>query len=267
MTLLELLIAISIMVIVVGTLGSLAKGVQEGYQYSEGHAAATQHARVALDRIVRTVSEAVASEQFPGVLVVTEEAGQWWFPDTLVVWRPDGEPVDPDGLPRYGELVVFCPYPAEPNRLVEITVPGDMRPVPPPEDAGQWAAAIEAIKAGADVEAVDNSGSQSTVTLTELMRVCPVAEGSLSQRRGAVRFQRRLRPSQGQWTAYREGGLDWGELAWVQGTYGPGTGLRQVWLRIELQLIPSEEAAGNHRADGRPVPFFGSAALHYEMHR
>jgi len=257
MTLLELLIAISIMAMVVGTLGALARGVQEGYTYTEGHGTATQHARVVLERISATVREATTSPEFPGVLVVSEEDGGWEFPDTLVIWHPDGPPADPAGLPRYNELVMYCPGPALPNRLVEMTVPGDTRTVPPPESTSQWETEIEAIKSGS---------RRRTVMLTDLLRTGRVEEGALGSLRGAARFAVRLRPSQEEWQAFKDGEIDFDDLAWVQGIYGSQTGLRQVWVRAELQLMPGDQAAADS-ASATPVPVLGSAALYYEMER
>lgn len=258
MTLAELLIAVSLMVIVVGTLAALAKGIQQGFEYTEGHGLATQHARVVLDRIASKVREATANEQFPGVIVVAESVGSWRFPDTLVVWHPDGDPADPDGLPRYNELVIYCPNWSRPNQLVEITAPGDTRTVPPVTDRAQWATEIEAIK---------RSDSSRVVTLTGLMRTGLAPESATTSWRGAVRFETRLRPSESEWDEYKAGNLDWAALAWVQGICGSQTGLRQVWLRTELQLMPGETAAAGQSAGGQAVPFLGSAALYYEMHK
>jgi len=258
LTLLELLIAISILAMVVGSLGALARGVQQGFEYTEGHGMATQHARVALDRIARTAGEATASEHFPGFIVVADEVGGWRFPDTLVVWRPNGAAADPDGLPRYNELVIYFPDRWSPNRLVETTVPWDWRTVPPVENEAQWRAEIAAIK---------HNPHAPRVTLTELLRRCPVPEDPGAPWRGAARFETRLRPSKGEWDQYRDGSLSWDDLAWVQGIYGAETGLRQAWLRIELQLIPGEEWVAIDPAAQRAIPFFGSAALYYEMHR
>ena len=264
MTLLELLIAMSIMVMVVGTLGALSKGVQEGYRYTEGHGLATQHARVVLDRIGRTVREATANDKFPGAIVVATQVSSWRFPDTLAVWHPDGDPAEPDGLPRYNELVIFCPHPNEPGRLVEIVGTQD---VPLSADEGNWAAQIDAIK---------SAGSDQAVTLTELVRTDWVTDAAaLPKWRGAVRFERRLRPSAEDWAACQavltsseatkeEKEAAWSSVPWVQGIYGSQTGLRQVWLRTELQLTAGETA---NAAGGQYVPFFGSAALYYEMHK
>jgi len=99
--------------------GGLARTAQQSFEYAEGYGTATQHARVALDRIARNVAEATANERFPGCLVVSETVGTYEYPDTLVVWHPSAAPVDPTGLPRYKELIVYCPDPNTPGRLVE----------------------------------------------------------------------------------------------------------------------------------------------------
>ncbi len=101
------------------------------------------------------------------------------------------------------------------------------------------------------------------MTLTELVRVCPVADAADAERRGAVRFESRLRPSDEAWN---DSGIAWEALPWVQGTFGPQAGLRQAWLRIELQLMPGAIAAASDRSR-QPVPFFVSAAIYYPMHR
>jgi prepilin-type N-terminal cleavage/methylation domain-containing protein len=258
MTLLELLIAMSIMVIVAGMLGALAKGVEEGFRYAEGHRLATQHARVVLDRIAAKIREAAANEQFPGVIVLPEIVGSYRFPDTLVVWHPGGAPADPDGLPRFNELVIYCPDRSEPNRLVEITAPSDARTVPPVENQAQWAAEIAAIK---------TSGASRVVTLTRLMRTASTDGSSSTSMRGAVRFETRLRPSAAEWNAYKSGSRPWEQLAWVQGIYGSRTGLRQVWLRTELQLMPDDRAVAGETAGSQPAAFLGSAALYYRMRK
>ena len=257
MTLLELLLAMTITAMVIGTLGVLANGVQLSFQYAEGHGLATQHARVVLDRITQSVREATANEQFPGAIVLADEEGSWRFPETLVVWHPAGVAADPEGLPRFNELIVYCPDPAAPNRLVEITAPGDARAVPPVDDEPGWITAIEAIKA---------SSSSDVSTLTELVRTCLVTGDDEDSRRGAVRFETRLRPSAAEWADYDHaaGTLDWQDLSWPQGIYGSQTGLRQTWVRVELQLVTG--APGNSTG-GTAIPFFGSAALYHEMHR
>jgi len=258
MTLLELLIAISIMTMIVAGLGVMAHGIQQAYEYTEGYGTATQHARVALDRITKTVSEALANEQFPGFIVVAETEGAWRFPETLVVWHPTGSAADPAGLPRFNELVIYCPDANSPNKLDEITVPSDTRTVPPVSNQTQWATEVQAIK--------KNSSAQ-IVALTTLLRTCTSSVGISPKLRGAVRFESRLHPADDQWAQYKAGTLAWNSLYWVQGMYGSQTGLRQAWLRMELQLIPGAQWVASDPRGQRAVPFFGSAAVYYQVHR
>jgi hypothetical protein len=257
LSLLELLIAISITSMVVVTLAALAKSVQVGTEYSEGHGSATHHARVVVDRITRTAREAHASRLFPGFIVLAEDVLSWNFPDTLVVWHPAGDPADPDGLPRFDELVVYCPHPKSPNRLIELTSPTDLRTVPPVADGAAWRSEIDAMK---------SSQASLRVELTDLVRTAVVGELIDTPLRAAVRFQHRLRPSEEEWVRYRSGTLGWHDLPWVQGIYGSETGLRQAWLSMELQFVPRTSVGGSP-GGSQSIPFFGSAALYYEMHR
>ena len=258
LTFVELVVAMTLMVMLVGMLETLAQGVHDAFEYNEGHGMATQHGRVVLDRITRTVGQAIANEQFPGFIVLTERVGSLQFPDTLVVWHPTGNPVDASGLPRYNELVIYCPSASNPNQLLEITVPGDTRVVPAVSNQTSWATEMAAIK---------KSKSATTVVLTDLVRSCPVADSTDAARRGAVRFQVRLRPSDAEWTQYKAGTLSWMSLQWVQDLRGSQTGLRQSWLRMEVQLMPGPGILGENTAIQQPIPFFGSAALYYEMHK
>lgn len=255
MTLAELLVAMTIMAMLVVGLAALARSVETGAEFSRGRQSATQQAGAVLDRIDRTVREAYANESFPGVIVVAEDVGAWRFPDTLVIWHPDGEPADPDGLPRYNELVIYCPHPRDPRLLAELTAPSDTRTVPPVEDEAAWASEIQALESYFRTRAM---------TLTSRLRTAEASGLTGGGLRGAVRFETRLRPSAADWQDYQDGNVAWDGLPWVQGINGPGTGLRQAWVRTELQLLAEDESGGTGPED--PIPFFGSAALYYEMH-
>jgi type II secretory pathway pseudopilin PulG len=272
LTLLELLIALSVMVMIVGTLGGLARAVQSGAEYSEAHAVATQHARVALERITRNVEEAFANERFPGILVIAEQVGPWRFPDTLVVWHPDASVLaahperlpldDSNRLPYHDELIVYCPAPDQPNYLVEIR---SSRSVPLSDNPAGWPAEIQVFKDEMSLDTGVFSGELAAsgypaVTLTPFVRACPVTDSAGAAQRAAVRFESRLRPSDEEWN---DSSLPWEELSWMQGIYGSKTGMRQAWLRIELQLLPGDTADSR----GQAIPFFGSAAVCYPMHR
>jgi len=251
------MIAMTVVAMMVGTLAALARGVQEGYVYTEGHGTATQHARVALERITATVREAATSAQFPGVLVVSSEEAGWEFPDTLVVWSPDGDPADSDGLPRVDELVIYCPNPNRPSQLVELTFPSDTSTVPAADDTSGWKAKVESLK---------SSSRRSPVLLTDLLRTAKVQDSSTTER-GSVWFSVRRRPSDDEWAQFEAGTTGWDDLAWVQGIYGSQAGLRQVSVRIEMQLMPGDRALADPDGATSPVPFFGSAALYYELTR
>lgn len=259
-----MLLAISILVLIAGSLGALAKAVQSGSEYGEAHGAASQHARVAMERMVRTISTATASEPFPGVFVVEEYVGAWRFPDTLVVWHPqNGRPRNPDGLPCFDELVLFYPDPKTPNQLLELAIPegSDTRTVPTTDEVDKqaWRDQLKAIKSDKNLR---------PVVLTDLLRTGSVSETDKSQQRGAVRFVDRVRPSKDEWDAYQRGDLVWERLSWVQGIFGAKTGLRQAWVRIELQLTPvAMSSRSSTAASGQAIPFFGSATLYYDMHR
>ena len=254
-SLLELLVAISIMVIVMGSLGAMVKAVNEGALYGETYGTATQHARVAMERIAAGVRGATTSDQFPGMIVIAENIGGWSFPDVLVVWHPEGAPVDPDGLPRVNEWRVYCPTPQSPNELLEITFPNDTRTVPPPSDTASWLAEAAAAK---------TSSSGVRTVLTDMLRTAQVNTLAAS-RRGAVRFVVRYRPSEQEMTSYKAGSAAWADLAWPQGIYSGRVGLRQAWLRMEMQLVPGSTSVGAPSSNDTAIPFLGSASRLFEV--
>ena len=83
--------------------------------------------------------------------------------------------------------------------------------------------------------------------------------------RGAARFETRLRPSDTDWANYKAGSVTWMNLPWVQGIYGSQAGLRQVWVRMELQFVPGVDWIESNSAAVQAIPFFGSAALYYNL--
>jgi hypothetical protein len=91
--------------------------------------------------------------------------------------------------------------------------------------------------------------------------------------RGAVRFEVAVTPSAEEWASYQSGALPWVDepgkqgLPWVQGIVGSRSGLRQVRLRTELQLMPGKTAVLEDPTGQQAIPFLGSAALYYEMAR
>jgi prepilin-type N-terminal cleavage/methylation domain-containing protein len=258
MTLLELMIVMTIMLMVVGALGGLTRTVQQGFEYSEGYGIATQHARVVLDRIAQNACQATANDQFPGCIVVAETVNSYRYPDTLVIWRPSGLPANPAGLPLYSELLIYCPNPNSPGQIVEMTAPSDTRTVPAVSDQSGWQSALTALK---------SASTTKIAVLSTLLRTCSTAAsgGGASTMRGAARFETRLRPSDADWASYKAGSATWMNLPWVQGIYGSQAGLRQVWVRMELQFVPGVDWIESNAAAAQAIPFFGSAALYYNL--
>jgi len=257
-SLIELLISASLMTIVVGILGVVTNAVHMAAEYGQTHGAAVQHARVAIDRIARRVRQATANADYPGAWIVADTVLSWQFPDTLVVWNPDGEAVDPDGVPRVNELVVYRPNPSQPNELWELTDPSNSSTAPAIADASAWATLINQMS---------SSSSAEVAVLTDLLNTANVPQGAGTSDRACLRFHARVLPSAAQWDQYESGSIDWEDLDWAQSIYGSQVGLRQSWISIELQLVPRASVNEHISDDLDPLAFFGSAALYYQLQR
>jgi hypothetical protein len=259
----ELLMAMSVMVLIGGVVAGLASAVYTANDYCQGVANATQHGRVALERIQQTVRTATASETFAGCAMLETVLDSYRVADTLVVWHPaDGVPANASGPPLARELFIYAPDPSDARQLVEI-IPsaGDARAMPlPSDDHAAWAIFINGLK---------SSGSSTKTVLTELLRVANVTSntgsGPVTALRGGVQFECRAAPSAASWSAYRAGTVAWNALPWPQGLYGPRTGIRQVSVDVELQLMPRQTAAGHVSAASQVMPMFGSATLYYDL--
>ena len=257
LTLIELLIAVSIIAMTAAALGSLARATQISAVYVEGHSTAAQHARVTLERMQRAVRTATASETFPGIAMFSENVSGNRYPDTLVVWKPtEGTAAaTPTLLPQFSELVVFCPNPLKPNELLEITSRNDARTVPALSNLGQWTSELWSLKTG---------NASKKVVLTDMLRTA--APPASPAPRGCARYEVVLRPSASELTSFRSGSATWNSLAWPQHWYSDTTGMRQTWVRMELQLMPHSRAGGA-AIDETAIPFFGSASTFSEIQR
>jgi hypothetical protein len=185
-----LLVAGTVLVLIGGAMSTLAYAVYASYEVCRDQSQAAQHARVSLDRIERAVSEATASESFPGCLIVNFTADGYTFPDSLAVWRPSGTAADPTGLPRVNELIVFSCTPSEPNKLLEMTWPANTSAAPAASNQFGWRALIDSFHSS--TETVKNQ-------LTDRLHVgrvdtTPLIEGLLTTRRGMIRFKRMMAP-------------------------------------------------------------------------
>lgn len=260
----EMMIATAITSIIAVTVSGLATSVQSGTDYHRKVGTATQHARVVLDRLQRTMRSAYANERFPGFLSVSTTVGSNTYPDAVVVWTPaNGTPTNTSstGLPLYKELTVFCPSASNPSTLVEITRPNDATLAPDPSSTSSWTTALNTFR---------NSNDSTVRSLTSMLRT---ASAATNQTRGCVRFEVQSRPSKAQLDAYRNLSstnrtyTNWRNVEWPQDFYTRNSGTRQAWCRIELQLMPDTNWTTIDPAGNTAIPFFGSATLYYEIPR
>ena len=146
---------------------------------------------------------------------------------------------------------------AEPGRLLELRASGDTRAAPAVGDRAAWLSELNSIQSEQRyVQAV----------LTDLVRTADASSsgGASYGKRGCVRFQTTVRPSDAEWTEYKAGSRVWEDLSWPQDLYGSTSGSRQSWCRIELQLHPVD--IDDHSV-GSAIPFFGSAAILYPLEK
>ena len=255
LTLVELLLAVTILSLIAGALGVLARTVSVSSQYCDSVSTSIQHGRVALDRISRTIESAHANENFPGAIVVSETIAGVRHPNALIAWRPQNAAVDGTGLPRFNELVVYALNPAAPNELFEFTAPTDTRTVPAVSNTATWQSEIAAFKT--------NSTTKKTL-LTDRLRVSSTA--GEPEKRGAVRFEVERRPSPTEWADYRASTLAWDAVSWPQGIYGSQAGLSQTWVRTELQMVPFASSRIVTSSESI-LPLLGSGAIYFELHQ
>ncbi|MBI3466386.1 MAG: hypothetical protein HY000_25520 [Planctomycetes bacterium] len=251
MTLPELLIAVAIMALVAGVMSGLASAVRHNYEHCSEQGLATQHARVALERIGRAVRGAYASENHPGCAIAYAGAD----PVALLVWTPAGLPANSAGPPLTREVVIFAVDPDSPNQLLEVTRPTDGSPLP-----------LDGSISYASVETLIRAPGSRAVVLTDLLRLPDNSAGAVQQR-GLARFIVEMRPTAAELTAYRQNTVAWNQLPWPQGLSGPNSGVRQVRVRIELQLAPAAPASRIDATGEQTLPFLGSAAFSYQVKR
>jgi hypothetical protein len=247
-----MMLAVAVLSMMTVALGALTQAVRVAADFTEGTSAATQHARVALHRIDAAVTASFANEAFPGAVAFADTIGLYNYPDTLVVWRPAGDPAAPAGLPQFNEIVVFCPNPSAPNELLEITSPADTRQVPPITDLATWSSELATLKTGP---------TSQKILLTDLVHSASPS-GEPAVLRGAVRFAVELSPSAQAWADYQASSITFDEVPWAQTIYGSQSGLRQTRVACELQLMSS---LGGTSSASAAIPFFGSAASYWEL--
>ena len=274
-TLVELLMAIAVTGLVAVMAAVLTSAVSTGGQYVQASQQASQQAVAVLDAIRRKVAAVHATADQPGVVVVQTSNTGWQFPDTLVLWLPaGGQPVNPHGLPLVEELLLICPDPQSPDQLIQVRALGDTRPVSLWDlNTPQWQAELERIKTdpnsqrsllcqGLRVVALV-PGEETPMPMDPLQYSSSSSSGSTGQQAAGVLFSVRYAPSQQELEEVAEGTRSWDQVAWPQGVYSTSTGLRQVWVSVELQLSTRAAEGGAEVV----LPFFGSATRYYQVHK
>lgn len=261
LTLLELMLAMTVSTILVGALSILAGATRQTSEFSVGQSSALQHGRVVLDRIGRFVGQAYATETYPGVVVVDETVSGHRYCDTLVIWSPPGgTPANVAGPPLVRELIIIAPDPTDARRLMEFTASTDSRTVQLND------ASLNTSAGRTFISSIKTASTTVKTLLTPLLRTASTNSTGSGTPRAAVRFECELHPTAAEIASFRNGTLDWDELPWPQGLFSSSAGLRQVWLRCEAQLMSKEYVAGGTApADAVPLPFLGSATLHYTL--
>jgi hypothetical protein len=83
--------------------------------------------------------------------------------------------------------------------------------------------------------------------------------------RGAVRFEFTTMPAASDYSSYLAGSTTWANMPWPLGLYSSQFGMRRVWIRTELQLMPANHAGQFDTTGSLAVPVFSSAAFSYMM--
>jgi len=253
--------SVAIMGILAGAMAGISMAVQQSALYNYGRTTSTQNARVALERINRMILTATSAENYPGVAVCTTSIGSYLFPDTLLVWHPaSGTPTNAAGPPLISELLIYCFDPNTPNNLIELTAPTNTGTIVmdcATLSSGSWPTVIAGLKTAAT--------SQKTVLTSLLRTAASSSSGSTSGLRGVVRFNLDLHATATEWSSYQGGSLTWANIAWPQGLYSSAGALRQAWVHSELQLMPAQLQGQQDPSGQRPLVYFGSAALYYQV--
>ncbi len=248
----EMIVAVGLVALIGVAMATLSTAAFQSSDFVEQSGEAMQHARVAIARIQRAVAAAHTSEEFPGFLVVSRPVSTYQFYDTLVVWLPDGEPASPDGLPLASELVLFTYDESSPNRLVEITTPTLAVPTSSTGDTAAWLALTASMK---------THPNAVVVQLSDLLHTANVS-GTGGGLRGVLQFAPFHQPSEQEWQDYQLGNTAFTELPWVQGIHSSQSGLRQSRVAFDFQLQGDRTATAT---TATVIPFFGSAAVYYEL--
>ncbi|MDA7980121.1 MAG: type II secretion system GspH family protein [Pirellulales bacterium] len=252
-TIIELLLAMAILGMVVVAAGVLTQTAYQASEHTQAVEAATQNARVGIQRITQTVRSAYATGDEPGAAVVETIMGAEAVPRTLVVWAPSGDPENPAGPPMVKELVIYTPNPSDPSELWEMTEP-----------THTGSQSLTTINSPIGRNLVNVMTVSETATKRVVMRRLQQVEFSGAPT-AMVRFSLQMRPTAGEWTNLDAGTLAWADANWPNLFYGDEWGTRSVHVQMEFGMTIAPQADTQSTASDHSLPFFGSATLSYRL--
>jgi hypothetical protein len=249
----ELLVSIAILAMISLAIGMLSSTVYDAHAYNMGNGEIAQHARAVFTKIDSNLKTCTFNTTFPGWLIIPATNAASDYPDTLVIWKPLTAASNPTDLPTRQEIIVYCPNPAQPNELWEMTDrTGPNTTVPATTDLAGWRGVITSMAA---------SPSATKTVFTPLLRTALDATNSLT--RGVIRFRADMAPSQTEFSQYAANTLTWNSMNWPLGIYGNNHGVVCRSCYIELQTMP--RGLGN--STQLTVPFFWSTSISREVTR
>jgi len=253
MTLVELMVAASVMSLVAVTLGGLVQAVETARTYVNGMQQASSQGQFSTDRITSAVQRAGIYRNGPSSTVVgTAVVWNDDRPEILVAWTGGREQsLAAQGtlnrLPLANEIVIYTPDPDAPHRLVEIVIPSAT-------------GTVDFASPGFETrirQLIDDSTAEERVTICDRVRIWLSDNTPVT----AVRFEMELTPDDGAVASTAPGSFAWRNLAWYGGISSSSAGLRHVLVRIELQVLT--DGTPGDPASEIAMPVFGTASRRY----
>jgi hypothetical protein len=257
MTLVELMVAASVMSLVAVTLGGLVQAVDTARGYINSMQLASFQGQFAIDRVKSAVQRS-GTYRLGSSSTVAGVAAIWNSdrPDTLVVWTGGREESLSDQgtlnrLPLANEIAIYTPDPDGAERLVEIVVPSASGTI-------DFAASNFETRVR---QLIANSDPDERVTLCDRVRVA----ANNTDRVAALRFEIEQTPDSGAIATTAPGTVNWRSLQWYGGISSSSAGLRHILVRIEIQVLT--DGTPGDPASEIAMPVFGSASRRYFFER
>ena len=255
MTLPELAISLSILLMVGAATASLSKAGRLAMEQAELMDLQARTSRMALQQIRSNVERSHGNTDFPAAVVFTTSVGGQTFPDTLVLWRPVNGvvPVNPQGLPFTDELLFYFADPNASRRLIESRVLQFPSIAPPLSDSVGWDSLIQSAKT------YDEYGQYVDWTeLSDGLRTVVFTDQGQTKTMPAMRFEMTYTPSSQELLDHQANLVSWENLAWPLGRVSQNHGARVATCNVELQLRVSD-------IDSRPLLVTGSAEVVFQV--